>query len=78
MNYLRDDPRLGPQAALSVHVSRVIDVATDQDRAVLELTVNARVNPTDAGAIKQELLDRIGGALVGLATGKQDSAQPVK
>lgn len=76
VSYLRDDPRLGPHAALSVHVSKVID-ATDPDRAVLELTVSARVNPTDAGAIKQELLDRIGGALVGLASGKQNFAQPL-
>ena len=75
VSYLRDDPRLGPQAALSVHVSRVIDVATDPSRAVLELTVSARVDPTDAGAIKQELLDRIGGALVGLATENQNFAQ---
>ena len=45
VSYFRDDPRLGPQAALSVHVSRVIDVATDPDRTVLELTVSARVNP---------------------------------
>jgi small-conductance mechanosensitive channel len=29
-------------------------------------------------AIKQELLDRIGGAMIGLATGKQNFAQPVK
>ena len=72
VSYFRDDPRLGPQAALSVHVSRVIDVA------VLELTVSARVNPINAGAIKQELLDRIGGALIGLASGKQNLAQPVK
>lgn len=56
----------------------MIDVATDPDRTVLELTVSARVNPTDAGAIKQELLDRIGGAMTGLATGKQNFAQPVK
>jgi small conductance mechanosensitive channel len=56
---LRKDPRVDRKIEPAVHVSRVIDI-TNADRPVLELTVNAHVQPSDADAVKQQLLDRVG------------------
>ena len=56
---LRNDRRIDQKTAPAVHLSRVIDVA-NRDRPVVELTVNAHVNPSDVDAVKQQVLDRIG------------------
>jgi small conductance mechanosensitive channel len=53
---LRDDPRIDDQAAPSVNVSKVIDAA-DPTAPVVELTVGAKVKPSDADAVKQRVLD---------------------
>lgn len=52
---LRDDPRVDARAAPSVNVSKVI--ATDAAAPVVELTVSAKVKPSDADAVKQRVLD---------------------
>jgi len=52
---LRDDPRVNEQAAPSVNVSKVI--TADPAAPVVELTVSAKVQPADADAVKQRVLD---------------------
>ncbi|UFW46420.1 MULTISPECIES: mechanosensitive ion channel family protein [Bradyrhizobium] len=54
---LRENPNL--QSQPTVHVSRVIDI-TNADRPVVELTMTARVKPSEVDAVKQQVLDRIG------------------
>jgi small conductance mechanosensitive channel len=56
---LRENPDLDRQSQPTVHVSRVIDI-TNADRPVVELTVTARVKPSEVDAVKQQVLDRIG------------------
>lgn len=56
---LRRDKRVDRQTQPAVHVSRVIDI-TNADRPVVELAVTAKVAPSEADAVKQEVLDRIG------------------
>jgi hypothetical protein len=41
----------------AVHVSRVVDVS-NPTVPIVELTVSARVKPSDTDAVKQKLLDR--------------------
>ncbi|MCK1622481.1 mechanosensitive ion channel [Bradyrhizobium sp. 160] len=53
---LRDDPRIDDSTAPSVNVSKVI--AADPAAPVVELTVSAKVNPSDADAVRQRVLDR--------------------
>ncbi|MCK1424760.1 mechanosensitive ion channel [Bradyrhizobium sp. 180] len=53
---LRDDPRIDDRTAPSVNVSKVI--AADPAAPVVELTVSAKVNPSDADAVRQRVLDR--------------------
>jgi small conductance mechanosensitive channel len=60
---LRVDPRIDRSSEPSVHVSRV--QACDLAGAVVELTVTARVRPSDADAVKQTLLDRINQLIAG-------------
>lgn len=52
---LREDPRVDERVAPSVNVSKVI--AADSAAPVVELTVSAKVNPSDADAVKQRVLD---------------------
>jgi len=52
---LRQDPRVDDHAAPSVNVSKVI--AADPAAPVVELTVSAKVKPSDADAVKQRVLD---------------------
>lgn len=52
---LREDPRVDERVAPSVNVSKVI--AADSAAPVVELTVSAKVNPSDADALKQRVLD---------------------
>lgn len=52
---LRDDPRIDDRTAPSVNVTKVI--AADPAAPVVELTVSAKVKPSDADAIKQRVLD---------------------
>ncbi|MFK4507616.1 mechanosensitive ion channel [Bradyrhizobium daqingense] len=52
---LRDDPRIAEGGTPSVNVSKVI--ATDPATPVVELTVSAKVKPSDADAVKQRVLD---------------------
>jgi small conductance mechanosensitive channel len=40
-----------------VHVSKVVDVSNPA-APIVELTVSARVKPSDADAVKQKLLDK--------------------
>ena len=53
---LRDDPRVDGQNKPTVHVSKVVDVS-DPAAPIVELTVSARVKPSDTDAVKQKLLD---------------------
>lgn len=55
LKQLREDPRVEPRPAPSVNVSKVI--AADPAAPLVELTVSARVNPSDADAVKQRVLD---------------------
>lgn len=55
LQQLREDPRVDQRDAPSVNVSKVI--AADPAVPVVELTVSARVNPSDADAVKQRVLD---------------------
>ncbi|MET3991768.1 hypothetical protein QA633_23560 [Bradyrhizobium barranii] len=52
---MREDPRGDERAAPSVNVSKV--VAADPAAPVVELTVSAKVAPSDADAVKQRVLD---------------------
>lgn len=52
---LRDDPRIDDRTAPSVNVTKVI--AADPAAPVVELTVSAKVKPSDTDAIKQRVLD---------------------
>ncbi|RXH41338.1 mechanosensitive ion channel family protein [Bradyrhizobium zhanjiangense] len=52
---LRDDPRIDDRTAPSINVTKVI--AADPAAPVVELTVSAKVKPSDADAIKQRVLD---------------------
>ncbi|MGL3109618.1 mechanosensitive ion channel family protein [Bradyrhizobium sp. BR 1432] len=52
---LRDDPRIDDRTAPSVNVSKVI--TADPAAPVVELTVSAKVKPSDADAVKQRVLD---------------------
>jgi small conductance mechanosensitive channel len=54
---LHDDPRVDGQTKPAVHVSKVVDVS-DPAAPIVELTVSARVKPSDTDAVKQKLLDR--------------------
>ncbi|MCK1542007.1 mechanosensitive ion channel [Bradyrhizobium sp. 179] len=58
---LRDDPRIDDRTAPSVNVSKVI--AADPAAPVVELTVSAKVNPSDADAVRQRVLDRASAVL---------------
>ncbi|MBB4257360.1 MULTISPECIES: mechanosensitive ion channel family protein [unclassified Bradyrhizobium] len=55
LKQLRDDPRIAKGVAPSVNVTKVI--AADPAAPVVELTVSARVNPSDADAVRQRVLD---------------------
>jgi small conductance mechanosensitive channel len=68
LNDLRDDPRVDRQDKPAVHVSKVVDVS-NPDVPIVELTVSARVKPSDTDAVKQKLLDRAA-MLVGSGSGK--------
>jgi small conductance mechanosensitive channel len=59
------DPRIDHSSEPSVHVSRVVE-ACDPAGAVVELTVTAKVKPSDADAVKQTLLDRINQLIAGV------------
>ncbi|WP_249210027.1 hypothetical protein [Bradyrhizobium manausense] len=52
---LRDDPRVDERAAPLVNVSKVI--AADPAARVVELTVSAKVKPSDPDAVRQRMLD---------------------
>ncbi|MCK1734664.1 mechanosensitive ion channel [Bradyrhizobium sp. 138] len=52
---LHDDPRIDDKVAPSVNVSKVL--AADPAAPLVELTVSAKVNPSDADAVKQRVLD---------------------
>lgn len=54
---LYDDPRVDGQNKPAVHVSKVMDVSNPA-APIVELTVSARVKPSDTEAVKQKLLDR--------------------
>jgi small conductance mechanosensitive channel len=56
LKQLREDPRIDERTAPSVNVSKVIDVANPA-APVVELTVSAKVKPSDAEAVKQGVLD---------------------
>jgi small conductance mechanosensitive channel len=64
---LRGDDRIDRQTQPAVHVSRVIDIA-NADHPVVELTVTAKVAPSDADAVKQQVLDRIGALVADRST----------
>ena len=53
---MREDARVGERAAPSVNVSKVI--AADPTASVMELTVSAKVKPSDADAVKQRVFDQ--------------------
>jgi len=72
---LRNDPRVDRDSEPAVHISRVVDV-TNAERPVVELTVAARVQPSDTDAFKQQLLDRIG-TLVAEPKRQNESASPL-
>lgn len=55
LNELHDDPRVDSQDKPAVHVSKV-DVSNPVP--IVELTVSARIKPSDTDAVKQKLLDR--------------------
>lgn len=55
LKQLREDPRIDDRAAPSVNVSKVI--AADPAAPLVELTVSAKVKPSDADAVKQRVLD---------------------
>lgn len=55
---LRNDSRVDRSAAPAASISKVLDVS-DPGKPVVELTVSARVKPSDADAVRQMLLDRI-------------------
>ncbi|KWV57047.1 small-conductance mechanosensitive channel [Bradyrhizobium macuxiense] len=59
---LRADPGIGAQQVPEVHVSKVVNVS-DAVGPVVELTVSAKVNPAEADAVKQRLLDEISSLL---------------
>jgi small conductance mechanosensitive channel len=63
LNDLRNDPRLDRSVEPAVHVSRVMEISAP-DFAVVELTVNARVKPAEADAVRQTVLDRVNKLLV--------------
>jgi small conductance mechanosensitive channel len=56
LKQLREDPHVDERSAPSVNVSKVIDAA-NASAPVVELTVSAKVNPSDADAVKQRVLD---------------------
>jgi small conductance mechanosensitive channel len=66
LEHLRSDPGVDRESAPAVHVSRVIDIA-NPDRPLVELTVTARVAPSDRDAVRQRLLDRVGALVAQLA-----------
>jgi small conductance mechanosensitive channel len=76
LKYLRSDPRVDRQAEPAVHVSKLVDLACP-DRAVVELTVSARVKPIEADAVRQALLDRIA-ALAGTIAKEGLTSQPAE
>ena len=55
LEQLRKDPRIDERAAPTVNVSKVI--AADPAAPLVELTVSAKVKPSDADAVKQRVLD---------------------
>lgn len=56
LNELRSDSRMDDQAAPSVNISRVVDVANPVS-PILELTVSAKAKPSEAAAVRQCVLD---------------------
>jgi small conductance mechanosensitive channel len=58
------DLRLNANEAPQAFVSKVVDVS-DPKRPLVELTVTARTNPTEANAVRQGLLDRMNVLLSG-------------
>ena len=80
LEQLRRDPRIDQKAKPEVHVSRVIDV-TNADRPVVELTMVAHVKPSEADAVKQELMNLVGSLVADIskqtspARSKQTSAR---
>src|SRR5215813_7074403 len=54
---LRKDAGLDPQIEPAAHVSKVIELP-EAGAAVVELTLTARVKPSEADAVKARLLDR--------------------
>jgi small conductance mechanosensitive channel len=60
LEQLRNDPRIDRDAEPSAHVSKVIDIA-NADRPLIELTLSARVHPSEVEAVKRDLLDRVSG-----------------
>jgi small conductance mechanosensitive channel len=70
---LCDDPRVDRQTKPAVHVSKVMDVS-DPTAPIVELTVSARVKPSETDAVRQTLLDRAA-MLVGRGPGEGLAAQ---
>jgi small conductance mechanosensitive channel len=70
---LHDDPRVDGQTKPAVHLSKVMDVS-DPAAPIVELTVSARVKPSDTDAVKQKLLDRAA-TLVGSGANERLAAQ---
>ncbi|MCK1516110.1 hypothetical protein IVB22_26925 [Bradyrhizobium sp. 190] len=73
MKDLRDDPRVDGQNKPAVHVSKVMDVSNPA-APIVELTVSARVKPSDTDAVKQKLLDKAA-MLVGSGSSERLGAQ---
>lgn len=55
LKQLREDPSVDERTAPSVNVSKVL--AADPAAPLVELTVSAKVKPSDADAVKQRVLD---------------------